>query len=403
MYKKLRLRYKNNKLQQRFKKEQKYFDFTPVKEATKAILVIDSIVPEYDKDSGSRRLYNIIKLMQKNGFTVLLMADKKEYKYKTDYVPNYQKMGVVVYEPSLNEDGTLLTREDFVRTVSKYIDFAWLHRPDIFHAYHEIVKAEKVPLIFDMVDFHYLRLTREWEKSGDAKIKKEADKYLAIEKNCCEQADKIIAISDMDKVALKAFYDDESKMITMGNIHQFIGGTDKTPLADRDGLLFVGGFGHKPNVDAVQFLHDEVMPKVWAKSKNIKVTIVGSYPTKEIEALNSEKFEVLGFVEDLTALFYNHRAFIAPLRFGAGIKGKIGQSLEYGLPVITTTVGAEGFDFAPYEDTAIADTAEEIANNILKVYEDDVLWKQMSDCAEKVLQPFSLSHIEENMLKALKQ
>src|SRR5690606_30060791 len=191
---------------------------------------------------------------------------------------------------------------------------------------------------------------------------------LKVEVGNCQRADKIITISNQDREALTAFYSKEEKMITIGNIHQFLD-VDKTPMEQREGLFFVGGFSHKPNQDAVLFLYHEIMPLVWKQNKHIKVTIVGSYPTKEILALNSDRFSVLGFVEDISHYFNKARVFIAPLRFGAGVKGKIGQSLEYGLPVITTNVGAEGFNFGTHASTLIDNTAQGMADKILKLYQ----------------------------------
>jgi glycosyltransferase involved in cell wall biosynthesis len=403
LYKDLRLKYKNYQLQVALNKANKIFDFTNISYAKKNVLIIDSIIPEYDKDSGSRRLHKIIQILIKNKFGVFLVADKKEYKYKTEYVDHYKKLGVVVYEPSVNLDGKLITRESFILNILKKIDYAWLHRADVFNDYSGIVSKKKsVKLIYDMVDFHYLRLEREWQNSKNEKVKKEAEKYKHIEVENSKKADKVVTISDADKEALKEFYPNEEKMITISNIHQYKN-LKQEHLERRSGLFFIGGFSHKPNEDAIAFLYNEIMPLVWKVNKDIKVTIVGSYPTKEILALNSDRFSVLGFVEDISLYFNSSRVFIAPLRFGAGVKGKIGQSLEYGLPVITTDVGAEGFEFGTHASKLIDNTAQGMADKILKLYQDDALWMEVSKASKKVLEPFSVNNIEANVLKILNE
>src|SRR5690554_4341191 len=394
IYKALRLKYKIFLLKRSLTKAEKYFYFDTISYANKNVLIVDSIIPEFDKDSGSRRLYKIINILLKHGLGVFLVADKKEYKYKTDYVSHYKDLGVVVYEPTIDKSGNFISKELFIENILPKMDYAWLHRADVFKDYVDLVSKKKdIKLIYDMVDFHYLRLIREWENTNDNSTKYEAEKYLKVEVGNCQRADKIITISNQDREALTAFYSKEEKMITIGNIHQFLD-VDKTPMEQREGLFFVGGFSHKPNQDAVLFLYHEIMPLVWKQNKHIKVTIVGSYPTKEILALNSDRFSVLGFVEDISHYFNKARVFIAPLRFGAGVKGKIGQSLEYGLPVITTNVGAEGFNFGTHASTLIDNTAQGMADKILKLYQNDDLWMDVSETSKEILGPFSVKNIE---------
>lgn len=401
IYKALRLKYKIFLLKRSLTKAEKYFYFDTISYANKNVLIVDSIIPEFDKDSGSRRLYKIINILLKHGLGVFLVADKKEYKYKTDYVSHYKDLGVVVYEPTIDKSGNFISKELFIENILPKMDYAWLHRADVFKDYVDLVSKKKdIKLIYDMVDFHYLRLIREWENTNDNSTKYEAEKYLKVEVGNCQRADKIITISNQDREALTAFYSKEEKMITIGNIHQFLD-VDKTPMEQREGLFFVGGFCHKPNEDAVTFLYEEVMPLVWEMDKSIKVTIVGSYPTQEMLALHSERFAVLGYVENISNYFNSSRVFVAPLRFGAGIKGKIGQSLEYGLPVVTTSVGAEGFNFGKSKDHVIDDTAQGLANKILKLYHDDALWKEVSVASKEVLEPFCINTIEKQVLKVL--
>ncbi len=400
LYKNFRLHYKNNQLKKKLTKQNQVLDFGAIKYAKKNVLIVDSIIPEFDKDSGSRRLHELIKLMLKNGFGVFLVADKKEYKYKTEYVPHYHQMGVVVYEPCIDEFGNFVTREKFIEQILPHINFAWLHRADMFYKYFELVsKHTHVKLIYDMVDFHYLRLNREWQLNKNPKIKKEAEKYLIIETKNCINADEIIAISDEDKKALKEFYPDETKVTTISNVHQFLDETK--PVSNRKGLLFVGGFSHPPNQDAVIYLHEHIMPLVWKSQPDISVTIIGSYPSDEVMALNSERFKVLGFVEDVAQYFRTSKVFVAPLRYGAGVKGKIGQSLEYGLPVVTTTIGAEGFDFGKLSPEMTDNTPQGMAEKILDLYNHSDLWNTVSQASESILVPFSVEEIEKRVLKLL--
>lgn len=405
MYNKIKLYFRFRKLEAKLKKAGKITDLSKSNDGfRKHVLIIDDKIPEYDKDSGSRRLTEIIKLLLKNGYGVYLLPNVKEYKYKADYAEYFRQLGVVVYEPAVTPQGKLITREGFIEQVAQKSDFAWLHRPNIFEKYYPVVKrfSPEIPVIFDMVDFHYLRMMREADLKNDPALVKDAEKNLKVELENCRKADKVIVISDKDKEALASHYPDTSKMEIIGNIHNHLPKTSEfKSFNDRRGLLFIGGFAHKPNEDAVLWLHNEIMPLVWKKNPDIRVAIVGSNPTDAVVAQQSERFSIVGYVEDVAPYFNDARIFVAPLRYGAGIKGKIGQSLEFSLPLVTTPVGAEGFDFGSYSNIIISDTADDLAEKIIGLYNNEQLWNEVSDASADVIEPFSLQTVERSILKAL--
>lgn len=405
MYNSIKLYFRFRKLASKLKKAGRITNLSETGSGFKKhVLIVDDKIPEHDKDSGSRRLTEIIKLLVKNGYGVYLLPNVKEYKYKAEYAQYFRNLGVVVYEPAVTPEGRLVTREVFVELIADKLDFAWLHRPNIFEKYYPVVKKYRpdIPVIFDMVDFHYLRMKREAELKNDPSLIKEAEKNLKTEFENCSKADKVIVISDKDKEALANYYNDTAKMEIIGNIHNHIPKTkDFKSFDGREGLLFIGGFAHKPNEDAVLWLHNEIMPLVWEKQPDITVKIVGSNPTDAVKALHSDKFQIVGYVEDAEPYFNNARIFAAPLRYGAGIKGKIGQSLEYSLPLVTTPVGAEGFDFGTHAQAMTGMTAKELAEKIVALYNDEVLWNNVSDASAGIIEPFSLQSVERSILKAL--
>lgn len=400
----LKIKIKNTFLASKLKQEKKYLNINDINTAKPVVLIIDNLIPEFDKDSGSRRLFKLIQLMLKNNFFVVLMADLKEYKYKSDYIERFREKDVFVYEPYINESGKFISKEGFLKEIGHVVDFAWLHRPEIFNGYFNVIKnnCPKASVIFDMVDFHYLRLKREYEIDNNKDTLKAANDYFKIELDNCKKADKIVLISTGDEEALTKYDVDLSKAEILSNVHQHHKkDADFVSFEDRRDLLFIGGFKHAPNEDAVLYLHNYIMPKIWEKFPDMIVNIVGSYPTDAVLELDSELFKIHGFVDDVAPFFETAKAFIAPLRYGAGIKGKIGQSLEYSLPVITTDVGAEGFDFSPYNNIMIANNAETFAINVIKVLSDKTIFENLSNHAEHILAPFSLEQTEENLLKIL--
>lgn len=404
MFKSIKLYFRLKFLAKKLRKENKQFDFTANLKFDSNVIIVDTKVPEFDKDSGSRRLTEIIKLLIANKIGVFLLADFKEYRFATNYIQYFKDLGVIVYEPSVNNSGKLITKNDFLKQVLPFANFAWLHRPEIFEKYYPIVKKNKpdLKIFFDMVDFHYLRFKRESELTANPDIMKNADKYLKLELDNCQKADKIIVISDVEKETLKDFYKEDSKIISIGNIHQYIENENPVSFEDRKDLLFIGGFDHKPNVDAVQYLSNEIMPLLWKSEPGISISIIGSNPPESILKLNSDKFKIIGFAKEVSPYFLNSRIFLAPLRYGAGIKGKIGQSLEFGLPLVTTNIGAEGFNFKENRNIIVGNTSQEIVENILLLYKNKEVWGKVSSDSKEVIEPFSINTIENKILSLVK-
>lgn len=402
--KSLKNQFKTYLLTKKLKKNNILFNLSDFTFSDKNVLIIDEIIPEFNKDSGSRRLTEIIKLLLKNKVSVFLIADLKQYKYKSDYIKKFKDLGVNVYQPSIDQKGQLVTKEDFIKLITPKIDVAWLHRPTIFSKFQSLVKTANpnIKLVFDMVDFHYVRLLREYELNKDEALKAEAEKFLKIELENCKNADVVIAISTTDKELLKQHFNTDEKVVLISNIHQHIDKSDNfNSFENRNDLLFVGSFRHDPNSDAVKYLKENIMPLVWKDIPDLKVNIIGSYITEDIEALASDKFKLLGFVDDLNAVINTTKLFVAPLRFGAGIKGKIGQSLEHSLPLVTTNVGAEGFDFGEQTNVMVANNAEAIAQKVIDLYTNKILWEEASNSCKTILEPFSLKVTENQVLQII--
>jgi glycosyltransferase involved in cell wall biosynthesis len=155
----------------------------------------------------------------------------------------------------------------------------------------------------------------------------------------------------------------------------------------RAGLLFVGGFWHVPNGDAVLWFVEHVWPRIQAQAPDVVFRIAGSDPTPEVLALGGRPgIEVLGYQPDLTAHFNTARVFVAPIRFGAGMKGKVGQSLVNGLPAVATPIGAEGMSLVADEHLLVADMAEDFAEAVLSLLQDDALWRRLQAQGRALIQ-----------------
>ena len=154
----------------------------------------------------------------------------------------------------------------------------------------------------------------------------------------------------------------------------------------RSGLLFVGGYEHEPNVDAVQWFCAEVLPLIEATTGPLPVTLAGSRPTEVVRKLASASISIPGWVEDLSPLYERARVVIAPLRWGAGVKGKVGEAMAYGVPVVTTTIGAEGIAVRSGFDIEVANTPRAFADAVLGLLTNNQRWSAQSAAGQTTIE-----------------
>lgn len=373
----------------------------------KNILIMDCQIPTFDKDSASNRLTEIAKFLAKN-YNVYL-TDSGRFIPKVEskkYIQNLNDHNINVYTPYLNNFGLMKGKKHFFKTLLPKLDFVWLHRPEVFRDYLDYFskKAPRSKIIYDMVDIHYVRLERGLQIKHNELRAKELVEYRYIEKELCKKADKIVVISEKEKEFMSSIVD-ESKLFTVSNVHNLkVKPEEMPPFEDRDGIFFIGTFLHDPNVDAVEILYHKIMPLVWQKMPDLKITIIGSSAPDSILEMNSEKFIIKGYVEDVIPYYKNCFASVSPLRFGAGVKGKIGQALEYTLPVLTTEIGAEGMFLEDGETAMIAgnEDYQKFADNIVAICNDKVLWNRLHNNAEKGIYPFSIEAQKDEIFNLLK-
>jgi O-antigen biosynthesis protein len=153
----------------------------------------------------------------------------------------------------------------------------------------------------------------------------------------------------------------------------------RTPFALRRDWLFIGGFQHTPNTDAVLFFLQKIYPIVSERLPDAKFYIIGDKPPPEIVARATQRVVVAGLQRDARPFFDSVKLSVAPLRFGAGVKGKINQSMALGVPVVATSVAAEGMELNDHEDILLADEPEDFARALVELYESEDLWNRLSE------------------------
>lgn len=349
--------------------------------ARKVVLFMDHNIPTFDKDAGSFIAFQYLKILKDLGYKIIFWPHNLA---KLDpYTDILQQMGIEVFYG--NQDFGKFMKEN-----GKFLNFAFISRPQVAREYLDILKENSnARILYIPHDLHFLREMRTAQVSKDENLKKQSLETKKIEKLAMEKSDISLFFSDKEVEIVEA----EFPNVSVGIIPwiQKIENEKPVNFEDREGLIFIGGYNHKPNVDAVKWFHDEIFPLVLEKIPSIKVIFYGSNPPKEITGYNCKNFQIAGFIEeaDLKNIFNAARVFIAPLRFGAGFKGKVAKAMSNGLPVVTTAIGAEGIGLIDGKNVLIAkDEARDFAEKIVSLYGDEKKWRELS--------LNSIAHLEEN-------
>ena len=372
--KKLFEKWKNVLQKEHFKEGENVFRARERSAKKPCLLMVDHYVPTYDQDAGSRTVFEYLKLFVKMGYDVKFIPDN--FNRSEPYTTTLQQMGIeVLYGPWYAQHW-----KEWVLENARQIEYVFLNRPHISVKYIDFLRqVTSARIIYYGHDLHFLREERQYEITKDPALLESSAKWRAIELSLMRKADMAYYPSSIEE----AYIHNISPDIRVKAIPAYIYTDVETPeykLSRRKDLMFIGGFGHTPNVDAVEWLAKEIWPLVRAERKDICVHILGSHPPKEIEAMNAPDFQVHGFVsdEELNQFYAECRMSIVPLRYGAGIKGKVVEAMKNGIPVVTTSVGSEGITGCE-EFLAVCDDAEAFARKILDLYEDEQDLSRMSE------------------------
>lgn len=361
----------------------------------KEIVIFCGTIPEYDKDSGANRLKEMIQAFVELGYYVTMIRKRTFFK-ENEYIEYYQRLGVNVYY----EHNTKIGIEKYIKKNNSKASIAWFYGPDTFIEYFRTVKKylPMSKLVYDMVDIHHLRYKRAIElEPKRISFRKKFLKYKKIEIKAAKIADYVITISEFEENYMSQYFN-KSKIITISNIHYIKTNFEKIlAFEDRKNILFIGS-GHTPNVDALKFLYEEIMPIIWSKIPSIQVNVIGNVKDYVADIVHPN-IVFHGYVPHIEKLFLENKMMIAPLRYGAGVKGKIGQAFEYFLPVVTTTIGAEGMRLKNNENALISDSAVDFAHSVINLYTNKDLWHKLQSNSEKSLAPFSVTNLKEQLLK----
>lgn len=335
------------------------------------LLLIDTSTPRPDRDSASVRLRHLIALWQAQGWRItLLPLDLAHAGTSTT---------------ALEQAGVECWHAPFVRDPARWLhrhghrfDIAWVCRHHNMSAMLPVLRrhAPRARVVFDTIDLHGLREQRGASIHDDRMAERRAARTHQLELDLMRRVDLSVVVSEVERDLLQRSLPDVPVAV-VSNIHQPVAAPP--PLAGRADVLFVGGFAHPPNADAVQWFVREVWPSVHARHPQARFHCVGADPPSAVTDLATlPGVLVHGHVPDLDALLDRCRLSVAPLRFGAGVKGKINHSMARGVPVVATHCAAEGMHLQHGQDALLGDSAGAFATEVVRLLDDDALWHRLS-------------------------
>lgn len=334
------------------------------------ILVLDYATPMQGMDAGSYAAIQEIKLMIALGFKVTFVPENLADMGK--FTQQLQRLGVEVLLAPF-----YYSLQHVLEQRLEEMDAVYITRYGVAKKYIDQIKESGKPVVFNNADLHFLRELRAALANN---AQEELDQALLTreeELDVCRKADAILTYNSTEHAVISShILKSDSMHITPWVLEPHEPGPG---YKSREGIAFLGGYNHKPNVEAVEFMVNKVMPLLHSERPDIKFYVYGSKMPKEFEAFETDNVVVKGFAETLDGVYHDHRIFVAPLLSGAGIKGKVLDAMAYSSPTVLTDVAAEGTGLTNGINTLIANNAEEWVEAIIKLYDDEVLWNRFAE------------------------
>ena len=348
------------------------------------ILVLDVATPTPDKDSGSIDMFNALRIIVQLGYHVDFVPTMRP-SHIGRYTEDLQKIGVCCYhEPYFTN------LEDFLLARPGLYDAIFISRLENMQACHGIVKrmAPTAKVIFNTVDLHFLRETRRARIEDNLQLKEKARFMRELEVGYIRDSDASIIISPAELLELDTEVD-PGKLFLIPLIRDFP--KARSAFDNSGDIGFIGNFMHAPNLDAMHFFLGEVWPRIHRRLPSARFLIIGDhFPKASFQGLD-DSVKLVGPVADLDPIFSKLRITVAPLRYGAGLKGKVATSLGYGVPCVLSSVALEGTGLLPGRDVLLADTPTEWVDGVLGLFNDQQAWEKLAlNGAEAVRREYSM-------------
>lgn len=344
----------------------------------KSVLVVDRHAPQTDRDAGSRAIWQLLRVMQHAGLAVWFWSLSEQD--DPACIAALRRHGI----ETMAGGPDALT--DWLNSHGVYVDNVVLSRPLIAEACIDAcLSSTSARMVYYGHDIHHHRIAEDARLHDDPSLAAQAAALQGIEESLWSRMDAVLYPSDEETAHVRTVLEVAGHPACALTVPLFAFGSRSTAVDDRPAALaarreviFVGGFGHVPNVDGAIWLVREIWPLIREMDPTLRLVLVGADPTDELLASAADDIEVTGRIseESLSAHYARARVAIAPLRFGAGLKGKVVEAMRHGVPCVATRVGAQGFGDA--ESLRVADDPAAIADAVVALGRDDVAWRQSS-------------------------
>ena len=356
-------------------------------EALERILVIDDRVPHHDRGSGDPRMAKLLAEL------VDLWPDARITFFGADprnaerYAPSLLDLGIEV--------DCATTRFDrwFERRRYHYSVVLVSRADNIGRFEYQLQRTQpQARRIYDIEALSFRRLRQQRHVA--------ARQLREFEEEGIRGADVVLCVSEEE-----ASFARELTQVPVIVLPSYVDALPEPPPFDeREGVIFFGGFfagAGGPNEDGAAWLVDDLMPALWEKRPDLLLQIVGANPTPRVRELQGPRVEVVGFVPDPMERLARARVHVHPLRFGAGIKLKLIDTMAAGLPFVTTPIGAEGLGLGELEDVLVAEDVEGLTRLALELYGDRELWQRVqTDLLRIVRERFARDRFRATLVEA---
>ncbi|HUW44981.1 MAG TPA: glycosyltransferase [Dehalococcoidia bacterium] len=342
--------------------------------AGKSILIMDDRIPDPAQGSGYPRAHRLLKFVSELGYRVTFfpLADATPWQ---PYTNDLQQLGIELFY------GGNLNLSQFAKDRADFYELVLVSRPHNMKRTFDIIRRffPRAALLYDAEAIFSVREILKSRVRGDERMERVAEGMMSQELNLVKKADLIITVSE-----------NERKVITektgVHNVrvwgHPVPVKEPRTLFSQRKDILFVGGFPgpDSPNEAAILYFAKEIFPKVESEL-GCRLFILGMNPPDSVRKLSSPSVIVPGYVEDLREYYEKCRLFVVPHRYSAGIPLKLLEAMGYGIPSVVSKLTAAQLDLTDGKEVLVADTSEEFAKKVIKLYQDDKLWHTVQNHA----------------------
>jgi glycosyltransferase involved in cell wall biosynthesis len=355
--------------------------------ANQHVLIIGFVWPEPNSSAAGGRMVQLISIFKENGFDITFASSASD----SDFMIDLGSLGVAKKSITLN----CSSFDVFIKELNPSIVLFDRFMMEEQYGWRVAENCPDALRLLDTEDLHCLRLARQkaFKKNrqfttDDLLVEDVAKREIA----SILRSDISFMISELEMEVLQSVFKIDKQLLyylpfllgpindsTIQNLPSF---------EDRKDFVFIGNFLHEPNWNAVQYLKETIWPLIRMQMPEAVLQVYGAYPSQKVLQLlkPAEGFNIMGRADDAQEVVRKARIVLAPLRFGAGIKGKLIESMQCGTPSVTTTIGAESMSGNLPWNGFITDEAQTFADKAIELYQDKTLWQEAQENGFQIIE-----------------